>query len=55
MASGSHEAERVATSYLKTFFGLCLSGAFMVVSVKLGVALANGGFISPPGDGSINN
>ena len=54
MASGSHEAERVATSYLKTFFGLCLSGAFMVVSVKLGVALANGGFISPPGDASIN-
>lgn len=54
MASGSHEAERVATSYLKTFFGLCLSGAFMVFSVKLGVALANGGFISPPGDASIN-
>lgn len=54
MASGSHEAERVSTSYLKTFFGLCLGGAFMVVSVKLGVALTNGGFISPPGDASIN-
>lgn len=54
MASGSHESERVATSYIKTFFGLCLSGAFMVVCVKLGVALTNGGFISPPDDASIN-
>ena len=54
MASGSHEAERVSTSYLKTFFGLCLGGAFMVVSVKLGVALTNGGFISPPDGASIN-
>lgn len=54
MASGSHEAERVATSYIKTFFGLCLSGAFMVVCVKLGVALTNGGFISSPNGASIN-
>lgn len=42
MAAGSGEASRAATQYLKTFFGLCLSGAFMVVSVKLGVALSNG-------------
>lgn len=54
LASGSHEAERVSSSYLKTFFGLCLSGAFMVVSVKLGVALTNGGFISPPAGASVN-
>ena len=54
MASGSHEAERVATSYIKTFFGLCLSGAFMVVCVKLGVSLTNGGFISSPNGASIN-
>ena len=54
MASGSHEAERVATSYIKTFFGLCLIGAFMVVCVKLGVALTNGGFISSPNGASIN-
>lgn len=54
LASGSHEAERVSSSYLKTFFGLCLSGAFMVVSVKLGVALTNGGFISPPADASVS-
>lgn len=54
LASGSHEAERVSSSYLKTFFGLCLSGAFMVVSVKLGVALTNGGFISPPAGASVS-
>ena len=54
MASGSHEAERVATSYIKTFFGLCLSGAFMVVCVKLGVALTNGGFITSPNGASVN-
>lgn len=54
MASGSHEAERVSSSYIKTFFGLCLSGAFMVVCVKLGVALTNGGFISPSDDASVN-
>jgi hypothetical protein len=46
MASGSSEAERVATSYIRTFFGLCLSGAFMVIAVKLGVALTNGGLIA---------
>lgn len=54
MASGSHEAERVATSYIKTFFGLCLSGAFMVVCVKLGVALTNGVFITSPNGASVN-
>lgn len=42
MATGSGEASRVTTQYLKTFFGLCLAGAFMVVSVNLGVALSNG-------------
>lgn len=42
MATGSQEASRVTTQYLKTFFGLCLAGAFMVVSVNLGVALSNG-------------
>ena len=46
MAAGSNEAERIATSYLKTFFGLCLSGAFMVIAVKLGAALINGGLIA---------
>lgn len=46
MASGSHEAERIATSYLKTFFGLCLAGAFMVVAVNFGAAIVNGGLIA---------
>ena len=45
MASGSNEASRVTTSYMKTFFGFCISGAFMVICVKLGVALINGGLI----------
>ena len=46
LASGSHEAERVTTSYIKTFFGFCISGAFMVICVKLGTALTNGGLIA---------
>ena len=46
MASGSGEAARVTTSYLKTFFGFCISGAFMVICVKLGVALTAGGLIA---------
>lgn len=46
MAAGSHEAERISTSYLKSFFGLCLSGAFMVICVKLGAAIMNSGLIA---------
>lgn len=46
MASGTHEAGRVTTNYVKTFFGFCISGAFMVICVKLGVALTNGGLIA---------
>ena len=46
LASGTHEAERVTTSYIKTFFGFCISGAFMVICVKLGTALTNGGLIA---------
>lgn len=46
MAAGSGEAERISTSYLKTFFGMCLSGAFMVMCVKLGAAIINGGVIA---------
>lgn len=42
MATGSGEASRVTTQYLKTFFGLCIAGAFMVICVNLGVALSNG-------------
>lgn len=46
MASGSNEAERVTTSFIKTFFGFCISGAFMVICVKLGTGLTNGGLIA---------
>lgn len=42
MATGTGEASRVTAQYLKTFFGLCLSGAFMVICVNLGVAFCNG-------------
>lgn len=41
LATGSVEASRVTAQYLKTFFGLCLSGAFMVICVNLGVAFSN--------------
>lgn len=42
MQAGSGEWERVSTSYLRSFVGLCISGAFMVVCVKLGIALVTG-------------
>lgn len=42
MASGSPEEQRVAYNYVKSFIGLCLAGAMMVVSVKLGATLSSG-------------
>jgi len=42
MGAGSGDASRVMSSYLKTFFGFCISGAFMVICVKLGVSLTSG-------------
>ena len=42
MGAGSGESTRVMTQYLKTFYGFCISGAFMLVCVKLGVALSDG-------------
>lgn len=42
MGSGSGEAGRVTFHYLKTFFGFCISGAFMVICIKLGVSLGQG-------------
>ena len=39
MGTGTGEVSRVTAQYLKTFFGLCISGAFMVICVKLGAAL----------------
>lgn len=46
MGTGSGDASRVMVNYLKTFFGFCLSGAFMVICIKLGVALNDGGLIA---------
>lgn len=42
MASGSPEEQRVAYNYVKSFLGLCLAGAMMVVCVKLGATLSSG-------------
>lgn len=42
MGAGSGESTRVMTQYLKTFFGFCISGAFMIVCVKMGVSLSDG-------------
>jgi len=50
-AAGSGEVERISTSYLKSFFGLCISGAFMIICIKLGSALINGGLIQINGGG----
>ena len=40
-AAGQGEGDRVAINYFKTIVGYLLSGAFMVVAVKIGVALTN--------------
>lgn len=46
MGAGTGEASRVMSNYLKTFLGYCLSGAFMVICVKMSVALMNDQVIS---------
>lgn len=40
MAAGTQEAERIAYGYLKTFFAFCISGAYMVICVRVGSVLA---------------
>lgn len=42
LAAGTAESARVTNSYMKAFFGFCISGGFMAVCVNLGAALANG-------------
>lgn len=42
MAAGAGEESRIAYSFVKTFIGFCLSGAFMVVFIKIGVAFSDG-------------
>ena len=39
MGAGGHEISRSLVSYLKTFFGFCISGALMVICIKAGVTL----------------
>lgn len=51
LASGSGEASRITAAYLKTFFGFCISGAFMVIAVNLGTAIATS-IINVTGGGS---
>ena len=40
--AGTGDSERAMWSYLKTFIGFCLSGAVMVICIRLGVTLCNG-------------
>lgn len=39
LGAGGHDISRSLVSYLKTFFGFCISGAMMVVAIKCGVSL----------------
>ena len=41
LAAGTGDAARVTSNYIKTFFGFCISGAFMVICVNLGAALGS--------------
>lgn len=39
LGAGGHDVSRSLVSYIKTFFGFCISGAMMVIAVKCGVSL----------------
>lgn len=39
LGAGGSEVSRSLMSYIKTFFGFCISGALMVIAVKCGVSL----------------
>lgn len=39
LGAGGHEVSRSLVSYIKTFFGFCISGAMMVIAIKTGVSL----------------
>ena len=39
LGAGGHDISRSLLTYIKTFFGFCISGALMVVAVKGGIAL----------------
>lgn len=38
LGAGGHDISRSLVSYIKTFFGFCISGAMMVVAIKCGVS-----------------
>ena len=39
LGAGGHDISRSLVTYIKTFFGFCISGAMMVVAIKCGVSL----------------
>lgn len=39
LGAGGHDISRSLVSYIKTFFGFCISGAMMVIAIKCGVSL----------------
>lgn len=39
LGAGGHDISRSLLTYIKTFFGFCISGALMVIAVKCGVTL----------------
>ena len=39
LGAGGHDISRSLLTYIKTFFGFCLSGAVMVLAIKCGVSL----------------
>ena len=45
--AGTGDSERVMWNFFKTFFGFCLSGAAMIICIRLGVALCNGILVFP--------
>lgn len=39
LGAGGHDISRSLFTYIKTFFGFCISGALMVIAVKCGITL----------------
>ena len=39
LGAGGHDISRSLVSYIKTFFGFCISGAVMIIAIKTGVSL----------------
>ena len=40
LGAGGHDISRSMFQYMKTFFGFCISGAVMIISIKVGVRLS---------------